>query len=366
MPALNPRVRPIATPAERHAWNGLAEGRVIGHRHQCLWWMESLERYGFRSRAIGCWNNGRLVGGALFRSYPVPFTGGTISECLDGPVFLEWESGWADDFAGGIVDLARQFNSMAVVIAGCPQADVHRDLTAALQHRGLTTTSTRGPADAVLPLEGRTIEEIRKGFNHGTRQRIKKGQVGPLSLRRLTSGEDLALAYQAWIATANRKSFTDVRPWPGLEPVLRYSVDNGLGSVIGSFLDGRLLASAFIVHIGQTTAWVYGGYMDGAEKYSPTHVLQFEAIRESLERGTAGYNFGNLLAEDQPSAKGVDEFKLGFGASAHRHLDTIVWKRRPFLYGAIEQLRRRNVGRAMEALLKRKMIRGGSNSRTIA
>ncbi len=69
--------------------------------------------------------------------------------------------------------------------------------------------------------------------------------------------------------------------------------------------------------------------MDGAEKYSPTHMLQFEAIRESLERGMATYNFGMLISEGQTAGRGVDEFKLGFGAEPRRHLDTIIWKRKP-------------------------------------
>jgi hypothetical protein len=302
------------------------------------------------------------MGGALFRSYTVPVARTTVSECLDGPIFLEWENAWADDFAAGLVKMAGQVDSMAVVIKDCPQADVHRDVLAALQRRGLTTSLAPGVADAVLRLEGRTLEQIRRGFNHGTRGRIRKGLAGPLSVRRLTADEDLAKAYAAWIATANRRSFTDVRPWIGLEPVLRHCVDNGMGSVLGSFLEERLLAAAFIVHIGKAAAYVYGGYMDGAEKYSPTHALQFEAIRESLERGMATYNFGNLISEAQPAGRGVDEFKLGFGAAPQRHLDTILWKRKPLLYAAIDRIRRGRVGGRLEALLKWKLIRRGDSS----
>jgi lipid II:glycine glycyltransferase (peptidoglycan interpeptide bridge formation enzyme) len=178
-------------------------------------------------------------------------------------------------------------------------------------------------------------------------------------VRWLTAPEDLAQAYAAWIATANRRSFTDVRPWTGLEPVLRHCIDNRLGSVLGSFLEERLLAAAFVVHLGKTTAYVYGGYMDGAEKYSPTHVLQFEAIRESVNRGMAAYNFGNLISEGNSAGRGVDEFKLGFGAVPQRRLDTIVWKRKPLLYHSIEQLRRWRMGGKLEALLKRKLISRG-------
>jgi hypothetical protein len=324
--------------------------------------MEPLELYGFSTKVIGCWKGGQLVGGALFRSYGVPLTRTTVSECLDGPIFLEWESAWADDFAAGLVEMAGSVNSMAVIIKDCPHAEAHRDVLEALRRRGLTTALTTGPADAVLRLEGRSMDQIRSGFNHGVRQRIKKG-AGRLSVRRITTTEDLANAYAAWIATANRKSFTDVRPWPGLEPVLRYCIDNRLGSVLGSYLGDKLLAAAFIVHIGNTASYVYGGYLDGAETHNPTHVLQFEAIRESLERGMESYNFGNLIAESQPAGRGVDEFKLAFGALPKRHLDTIIWKRRPLLYASIERIRQARVGRGLEALLKRKLISRGDSQR---
>jgi hypothetical protein len=284
----------------------------------------------------------------------------TVSECLDGPIFLQWESDWADAFVAGLIEMGRQRHSMSVIIKDCPQAEVHRDIIAALERRGLALARSPGPADAILALEGRTIDQIRSGFNHGTRGRIRKGQRGPLSVRQLTATPDLARAYEAWIATANRRSFTDVRPWAGLEPVLRHCIDNGLGSVFGSFTEEQLVAAAFIVHVGRTAAYVYGGYMDGAEKLSPTHVIQYEAIRESLERGMSAYNFGNLISEGQATGRGVDEFKLGFGAVPQRHLDTIVWKRRPILYASIERLRRGWIGRSLEALYKRKVIQRGS------
>ena len=356
------RVGPVATSAEREAWNKLAAGSPVGHRHQCLWWTEPLEQYGFRTGAIGCWKGDRLVGGALFRSYAVPLTRTTVSECLNGPIFLDWESAWADAFVSGVMRAAVQVNSMAVVIKDCYDRDVHRDLLAAFRRGGLVIALTPGPADAVLRLEGRTMEQVRSGFNHGTRARIRKGLAGPLRLRRLTQRADLAQAYDAWMATATRRSFTDVRPWVGLEPVLRHCIDNQLGSIFGSYLEDKLLAAAFVVHVGRTTTYVYGGYVDGAEKHSPTHMLQFEAIRESLERGMVSYNFGNLISEGQPAGRGVDEFKLGFGATREQHLDTIVWKRKPLIYGAIERIRRGRMGQNLEGLLKRRLIERGDQA----
>jgi lipid II:glycine glycyltransferase (peptidoglycan interpeptide bridge formation enzyme) len=244
---------------------------------------------------------------------------------------------------------------MALVIKNCPRKDVHADIVTAFDRLGLRTTLTPGGADAVLALEGRTVENIRKGFNHGTKWRINKGQRAALRIRRLTEGQDLREAYKAWIATAARKGFSDVRPWEAIEPVLRRCVDTRLGSVLASFLEERLLAAAFVAQVGNTATWVYGGFVDGAEQYNPTHVLQFEAIRECLEKGLGAYNFGSLISYGQPTRNGVDEFKLGFGAEAREHLDTITWQRKPTLCWLVERLRHGRIGRHLEALLKRRL-----------
>ncbi len=352
-------VRPITTPAEREMWNDLAAKSSVGHRHQCLWWMEPLERYGFRSMVLGCWIEERLVGGALFRSYRVPFTFSTVSECLDGPIFLNWETDWAGCVLDAVENLARRSRSMAIVIRDCPHAAVHHDLTESLARRGHSLTSTSGTADAILRLEGRTLEQVLGSFNRGTRARIRKTLAGPLRVRRLSTSEDLGSAYRAWIATANRKAFTDVRPWPGLEPVLRHCLDHGLGSVLGTYLDDQLLAAVFVVHVGATAAYVYGGYMDGAQQHSPTHILQYEAIRECIDKGIPAYNFGMLISEGRATNRGVDDFKLGFGAKPQRHLDTIIWRRQRLLYGSVERIRGWSLGRKLESLLRNKLINRG-------
>jgi hypothetical protein len=319
--------------------------------------MEPLTRYGFRVTVLGCWRGDRLVGGALFRSYTVPLSRVTITECLDGPISLEWENSWGDALVAGMADLAREMDSTVLVVQDCPSPEMQQSVVAALRQRSHRATLRPAMADAVLPLQGRSLEQLWRGFNHGTRQRIKKAGSNGLEIRPLAESTELMQACTAWTATADRKRFSHVRPWPSLEPVIRHCIDGGLGSVLGSFRDGKLLAAAFITYIGDTASYVYGGYADGARQHSPTHVLQYEAIRESVNRGLAGYNFGSLLGPSQLEARGVDEFKLGFGAIPRPHLDTVVWERKPLLYASMEWLRRGWLGRSLEVQLRKALIR---------
>jgi GNAT acetyltransferase-like protein len=314
--------------------------------------MESLQRYGFRTDVLGCWQGERLIGGALFRTYTIPYSPVTITECLNGPIFLEWQDAWAKAFVEAAGELAERVNSTIVRIQECADLSVHQSVVAAFQDGGQRMSLQPGTPDAVLPLEGRSPDQIWKGYNHGIRQRIKKAWAGGIAIRRLEEPEDLRRAYGAWTETASRKSFSAIRPYDSLEPVMLHCLGQGLGSVLASYRDDSLLAAVFISHVGDSAFYVYGGYVDGADRQSPTHVLHDEAIRESHGKGLARYNFGSLLSATQPEARGVDEFKLGFGAEPQCPLDTIVWQRRPLLYAATERIRSGRLGRRLEAALR--------------
>ena len=350
------RVLPITSEEERGKWDDLAARSEVGHMHQCLWWAEPLSQFKINSHVLACWDKSRMVGGALFRVLPVPLTKITVMECLDGPIFLDWRAEWADRFVSAMKALGDEKRSMIVALKGCGDPEIHRDLVAAFGRAGLNATVTQGEVQAVLPLVGQTMASIRTRFRKGTKWSVKKGLDGPARISHLVSDAELRGAYAAWTATARRKGFLDVRPWPALQPVLRHCVDTGIGTVLGTSMNGRVLAAAFITFIGKTASWVYGGYVDGAEPYHPTHVLQWEALQDALKRGLTAYSFGYLSSAGEAGKSGVDDFKLGFGALPRRNLDTITWERRPLLNRCIQSLRRQGVGRRIEKLVRSRLL----------
>jgi hypothetical protein len=350
-------VKTVKTEVERAAWRELSEDPTFGTMYQCAWWAEPLECYGVSSHLISVWHKDLLMGGGLFRSIPVPYVKISLLQCFEGPIFREWDSSWAGPFIEGVEDVARTQKSMEVVIEGCPQRDVQVDLLQAFHAHDLSVKSFSGVTRAVLPLEKRTMDDIWRGMNKGTKWTIKKGMNGALEVRNLTDLDDLRKAHEAWMATARRKGFSEVRPWKGLEPVLRYSVNNRLGSVLGSFLSGELLAAIFVAYVGRTAIYVYGGYMDYCEQYHPNHVLQYTVIQQCLAMGMMEYSFGNLSPQYQVSRSGVDQFKLGFGAIPLPQTETISWIRKPLLCLARDWVKRQKSGKKIMAFLKDRMIR---------
>lgn len=337
------------------AWDDFMAKANVGKMYQCRWWADPLAVYGIRSHIIAVTRNSRIIGGGLFRSVPVPYLRIAVTQCLEGPIFEEWESEWADAFVAALNEVARRVNSMSVSIEGCPRIDVHRDLQNAFRRAGIAISLSAGVHKAVLSLEGRTLEEIRKRFNKGTKHAINRGQRN-MQVRALSSDEELHSAYETWMATAKRKGFTDVRPESALRPVLRHCVDGGFGEVIAGCHEDRIVSSVFVSYVGETASYVYGGFLDGAEEHYPNHVLQYEAVKRCIEKGLKAYDFGHLTGNFAVKRSGVDQFKLGFGAVPIETSGTISWKRRPVLNICADYLRRGRKGKLITGILKKKIL----------
>ena len=338
------------------SWDDWATGSPSGHLHQTFWWAMPLRQYGLTPDVVAAWAEGdRLLGGTLFRCTRVPRLPVQIAESLDGPAFEQWNSAYAAPYALAVADFARRSRALAVIIRDCPNAEIHRDLTDALRLQAGDVVLSRGVTEAVLHLDGQTTDALWSGFSHGVRSSIKRGRVNAVQIKRLEDPEGLRAAHDTWLATARRKGFESVRPWPALEPVLRCSVASGAGLVFGAIVDGRVIASIFVTYLGRTAVYVYGGHLDGAERYSAAHLLQLSAIEEAMARGLPTYSFGGLPAHGDREKSGIDQFKLSFGAVPRQALDTITWRRHVVLYETLTRFRAHPVGVRIERALRRRV-----------
>ncbi len=329
--------------------------------HQCFWWASPLRAYGLSPNVVAAWSDQGFLGGILFRSTKVPILPLRIAEALDGPVFEGWQTSYATGYAGAIARFASRSRALAVIIRDCPDPVIHADLVAAFRGMQGDVTLSRGVTNAVLDLEGQTSETLWAGFSHDARKNIKKGRAQAVEITQLADSNGLRAAYDAWMATARRKEFESVRPWAALEPVLRHSVSSGAGVVFGALVGGKVIASIFVSYVGHTAEYVYGGHLDGAERYASTRLLQVAALEEAIARGIPAYSFGGLPASTDPLKSGIDHFKLSFGAAPRQALDTITWRRHPFLYEGLRRVRANPVGTRIEQAIRRRVVERAPN-----
>lgn len=349
-----------------NAWDRWVTGSPVGHMHQCYWWAAPLRAYGMSPEVIAAWSGDVLLGGALFRSTKVPGVRARIAESLDGPAFERWQAQYATAYSRAIADFARTSNALAVIIRGCPDPNIHRDLVEALSRLQGDVVLSPGLSEAILPLDGQTSETLWNGFSHDARKNIKRARANAVQVVRLESPDGFRDAYATWMATARRKGFESVRPWEALEPVLRHSVSSGAGIVFGATVDGNMIAAVFVTYVGRAAVYVYGGHHDGAERYSAARLLQLAAIEEAVARGLSEYSFGTLPAHEDPAKSGIDHFKLSFGAVPRQALDTITWRRHVLLYEGLTRVRGHPVGARIEQAIRRAVVSRGSGHDTDA
>ena len=351
----------VISVGDRQRWDDWVAVSPAGHMHQSFWWAAPLQMFGLSSTVVAAWTGERLIGGTLFRSTTLPRLPLTIAESLDGPTFEAWQPSYARPYAQAIASFADRSRALAVVIRDCPDPGLHRDLTEALRLLRGDVVLSRGVTDAVLDIAGQTGEGLSRGFSQGLRRSVKKARANAVQVTRLEDDDSLKAAYDTWMATAQRKGFDSVRPWPALEPVLRHSVASGAGVVFGARVDGVVVASIFVTYIGRAASYVYGGQLDGAEAFASSSLLQLSAIDEAIERGLPEYSFGVLPAHGDPRQSGIDQFKLSFGARPRPALDTITWRRHVVLYESLVRVRRHPVGARIERALRRRAVGRRSN-----
>ena len=343
------------------AWDDWVVDAPTGHMHQCHWWASPLRAYGMTSRVVAGVDGNVFVGGTLFRSTPLPFLPRQIIESLDGPVFAAWDASYARPYADEIATYARETGALAVVFRGCPDPIIHGDLASALRSQQGDVILSQGVTDAIIDLDGQTTDSLLRGCSHGVRYQLKRAKRSNVVVEQLTEPERLRAAYETWMATARRKAFESVRPWPALEPVSRHIAASGAGVVFGAIVDGTVVAAVLVTYIGRRAIYVYGGHLDGAEQYAPAHLLQLTAIEEAIDRRFSEYSFGGLPARGDAEKSGIDRFKLSFGARPKPTSDTITWRRNLRLYKAFTSVREQRAGARIEQILRRRAVVRGSN-----
>ena len=350
----------VLPPSGRAAWDRWVAVGSAGHMHQTFWWAEPLRMFGLSSEVVAAWTGDDLLGGTLFRCTKLPRLPARIVESLDGPTFQAWDRSYAKSYSEALAKFVDGSHTLAVIIRACPDPAIHHDLSEALRRLPGDVVLTQGVTDAVLSLDHQTLETLSGGFSQGLRRAIKRARANAVEVRRLEAPDGLRAAYDTWIATARRKGFDSVRPWPALEPVLRHSVSSGSGVVFGAVVDGVVVASVFATYLGRAAEYVYGGQLDGTEHLSSASLLQSAAIEEAIDRGLSEYSFGVLPAHGDPRRSGIDQFKLSFGAVPRPTLDTITWRRHVLLYEGLTRLRGHPLGARIERSLRRRAISAGS------
>ncbi|WP_053203661.1 lipid II:glycine glycyltransferase FemX [Jiangella muralis] len=169
-----------------------------------------------------------------------------------------------------------------------------------------------------LPLEGRSEDDVLKGFNQLWRRNIKKADKSGVVVSLGTSA-DLPEFHRIYAETAQRDAFTP-RPlsyFEGMWAAMTGEAPERLRLYLAHH-EGDLVAAATMTRVGTHAWYSYGASTTTKRDVRGSNAIQWRMMCDALAEGCAVYDLRGItdtLSEDDPHA-GLIRFKLGTGGHA--------------------------------------------------
>ncbi|KES08690.1 aminoacyltransferase [Streptomyces coelicolor] len=370
----NPVVRPISA-ADHLAF--VRAQRSVSFLQTPAWGRVKTE---WRSESLGWFDGPRLVGAGLVLHRPVPrLDRYTLAYLPEGPV-IDWSSeigAWLDPLAAYL----KEHGAFAIrlgppVVTDTWDATQIKDGIADPQIRRLTDMPGRwddpvgarvssqlkdagwlpqNPLDGfgvghpqfkyVLPLAGRTEDELLRGMNQQWRRNIKKSAKEGVEVTVSDGGpEDLKAFHDLYVHTAERDRFTP-RPLSYFETMFTAlrAEDPERIKIYLAHHQGDLVAATVMVRVGSHAVYSYGASATAKREVRGSNACQWAMIRDALAADCDVYDLRGItptLDADDPHV-GLVRFKVGTGGQAVRYVGEWDLPLRPMIYRAFDLYMRR-------------------------
>ena len=335
---------------------GFLQARPAASFLQCPSWAAVKQEWG--AQRLGWYDDeGTLVGVGLVLLRQVPKVKRFLAYLPEGPV-LDWATddlaGWLDPLVEHLREagafgikmgppVVRRRWSAATVKAAIAEGtarrlgDVPADVTdevgervaTALAHAGWRAPSTEegfaaGQPQYVfqVPLDGRTADELLKGFNQLWRRNIKKAEKAGVEV--VQGGyDDLPVWQQLYEVTAERDRF---RPRPlsyfqRMWQVLNTEDPNRMRLYFAQH-EGETVAAATMLVVGRHVWYSYGASANHKREVRPSNAMQWRMLRDAYALGASVYDLRGISdsLDESDHLFGLIQFKVGTGGQAAEYL----------------------------------------------
>jgi peptidoglycan pentaglycine glycine transferase (the first glycine) len=300
-------------------WDAFVAATPGGTHQQSSMWAEVKAVQGWDAARVVLRRDGRIVGGcqALLRRLG---PAGSVAYVPRGPVLADRDGDGLEAVVAALGELAAGQRLLYLKLQ--PPPDRH-DLVAPLLARGFVESSLDAAYRATVQVDvDGPADELLRRLRASTRRNVRKAERAGVKVREGTEadfGEFLRLTEE----TGRRKQFP-VYPSHYYETMWRAFGARGHARLLLAELDGRLLASTFLIAFGETVSYKMGGWAGEGAEVRPNELLQWTGIRWAHEHGHRFYDFEGingavarslLAGGGRPTSapQGVAHFKLGFG-----------------------------------------------------
>lgn len=185
------------------------------------------------------------------------------------------------------------------------------------EYESIMEVAERSEYTRVIDLSA-SDEVLLKNMTRGHRTAIKQSQkIGVETIL----NPDFNLFLEHHRVTEGRKK-RNPRCWQ----IMRELIDRGEAFLMGARYKGEWIAFSYFFVYGN---WAYYGAGNIKEKYKylkPSHIIQWEAMRQMKARGINEYEIGDQYPNGAPDEKveAIAKFKRGFGGSTKKAFE--IWK----------------------------------------
>lgn len=335
-------VRPLGA-GEREAFDGFLAAHPWGDLLQTWAWGDLKARSGWRPLRVGGFEDGRLVAATslLLRKLPYGLPK-SIGYASRGPTFAETRH--LTPFLEGLERVAKKEGAFLLKVDP-PVRKEERDVDAAFRARGYLPNEKPGfggeqpRCNMILPLAGRTEDEILAGFKQKWRYNIRLAEKKGVEVTLDAPREDLAAFHALYRTTATRDGFTG-RPLAYFEAMWDLLHPRGEAYLTVARYEGTPIAAAINTRIGDRETYLYGASSNEHRNVMAPHLVQWRMIRRALEDGKRLYDFRGVspkTGESDAHLEGLNRFKEGFAAEFVEYVGEYDLPLSPFWYALWEK-----------------------------
>lgn len=308
------------TPEEIAEWDQLLYKHPRGLYNQYSDWVKAYESYGFTTGFLLVKANGRVVGGAGFVLAKFLFFKFMIVPC--GPVLLPEYSDAVDQCIRLLHQEAQKKGCCYFQLSVPSVPNSGSDLRFHLDKLPETSLYFQGQQGTrfkfVIPLygmrpielEGKSFEEVQKGYSKNHWRNVNKGVKKGLEFRWLLSDEQDLLqdAYNCFEQNAKEKGYP-IRNFESVQSTLTNYLDKGFAKVGICTSNNEIAGALYVMVCGQRYIYINGGVVLAHHDKGVSHFMHDWVMREAHQLGHSHYDIS------VGGSAGVLRFKEGFGST---------------------------------------------------
>ena len=178
---------------------------------------------------------------------------------------------------------------------------------------------------SLLDLRGADKEGIWDHYKKYIRRDVRKAEKSGVTIRPGSSGEDIKLFYDLYLASMERNRAAAKYPYRWFRVLCEGGPGKSLGTIRFAVLDQRAIAGVVLVHSTTTTHYFHNGSRGESLKYCPNELLVDSSIEGAVDRKSSFFDFMGSDPEDASLLK----FKEKWGSQS-KDIYTYVKNCRPF------------------------------------